>query len=206
MRRYTKPISNITIYGFGDASGLGVAAGAYTVVTQPSGVTQGIVATKARLAKQRLTIPRLELVAAYMASNLTTNVREALEGYPIEHVYCWSDSTVALHWIRGEGEYKQFVHNRVHKIQEKDWTTWRHVLTKETPAGLGSRGGHVTQGNDLWLYGPKWLSDPSAWPMDVTTTATAETLLEAKMTREIFKLADDRETDKLEAVLNKHSL
>ena len=55
-----------------------------------------------------------------MATNLANNVKEALEGYPVDQVYCWSDSTVALHWIRGEGDYKQFVHNRVRKIQDKN--------------------------------------------------------------------------------------
>ena len=202
--KYQEPINSISIHVFGDASGQGVAAGAFTVVSQPSGITQGIVAAKARLAKQGLTIPRLELVAGHMAANLATNVRETLEGYPVEEVYCWSDSTVALHWIRGEGEYKQFVHNRVQKIQEKNWITWRYMPTKENPADLGSRGGPVAQDNDLWWHGPKWLSDPSAWPVDVTTTATAETLAEAKTVREIFKLATDHEADKLDAVLHKY--
>ena len=171
-----------------------------------SGVTQGIVAAKARLAKQGLTIPCLELVAGHMATNLATNVREALEGYPVDQVYCWSDSTVTLHWIRGEAEYKQFVHNRVHKIQEKNWITWRYVPTKENPADLGSRGGPVAQDNDLWGHGLNWLSDPSAWPVNVNTTATAETLAEAKTVQEIFKLATDHEADKLDAVLHKYSL
>ena len=173
--QYQEPISSISLHVFGDASGVGVAAAAYTVVSQPSGVTQGIVAAKARLAKQGLTIPRLELVACHMATNLANNVKEALEGYPVVHVYGWSDSTVALHWIGGEGDYKQFVHNRVRKIQDKNWITWRHVPTKENPADLGSRGGPVAQDDDLWWRGPKWLSDPSAWPVDITTTATAET-------------------------------
>ena len=155
--KYQEPINSISVHVFGDASGQGVAAGAFTVVSQPSGITQGIVAAKARLAKQGLTIPRLELVAGHMAANLATNVRETLEGYPVEEVYCWSDSTVALHWIRGEGEYKQFVHNRVQKIQEKNWITWRYVPTKENSADLGSQGGPVAQDNDLWWHGPKWL-------------------------------------------------
>ena len=102
--KYQEPISSMSMHVFGDAIGLGVAAGAYTVVLQPSGVTQGIVAAKGHLAKQGLTIPRLELVAGHMAANLATNVREALEGYSVDQVYCWSDSTVELHWIRGEGE------------------------------------------------------------------------------------------------------
>ena len=107
-------------------------------------------AAKVRLAKQGLTIPRLELVACHMATNMATNVREALEGYPVDQVYCWSDSTVALHWIRGEGEYKQFVHNRVCKIRDKNWITWRYVPTKENPADLGSRGGPVPQDGDFY--------------------------------------------------------
>jgi hypothetical protein len=58
-----EPIQNIALHGFGDASGKGVAAVIYAVVEQDSGVTQGLVAARARLAKQGLTIPRLELVA-----------------------------------------------------------------------------------------------------------------------------------------------
>ena len=75
---------------------MGVAAAAFTVVMQPSGVTQGLVAAKARLAKQGLTIPRLELVASLMAANLATNINEILEGHPVDQVYCWLDSTVTL--------------------------------------------------------------------------------------------------------------
>ncbi len=65
-------IESIVLHAFGDASGKGVAAVVYAVVNQPSGTTQGLVSAKARLAKQGLTIPRLELVSAHMASTLTT--------------------------------------------------------------------------------------------------------------------------------------
>ena len=54
-----------------------------------------------------------------MATNLANNVKEALEGYPVDQVYCWSDSTVAFHWLRG-GDYKQFLHNQVRKIRDKN--------------------------------------------------------------------------------------
>ena len=78
-----------------------------------------------------------------MAANLATNVKEALEGYPRVQCYCWSDSTVALHWIRGNGEYRQFVNNGVQKMRKKERIKWRYVPTKENPADLGSRRGHV---------------------------------------------------------------
>ena len=106
---YQEPINEVELHAFGDASGCGVAAAVYAVVRQDSGTTQGLVAAKARLAKQRLTIPRLELVAGHMAANSVDNVRRALDGFPVVSVYCWLDSTVELHWIQGSGEYRQFV-------------------------------------------------------------------------------------------------
>lgn len=70
-----------------------------------------------KLAKQRLTIPRLELVAGHMAVDSVDNVCRALDGLPVTSAYCWLDSTVVLHWIRDNGEYRQFVANRVKKIR-----------------------------------------------------------------------------------------
>ena len=67
-------IREITLHAFGDGSGQGLAAAVYAVVQQHSVVTPGLVAAKARLAKEDLTIPRLELVAGHMAANLLTNV------------------------------------------------------------------------------------------------------------------------------------
>jgi hypothetical protein len=79
----------------------------FAVVEQPSGVSQGLVAAKSRLAKQQLTIPRQKLVSAHTACNLVHNVKQALEGFPVSDVHGWLDSTIALHWLKGGGEYKQ---------------------------------------------------------------------------------------------------
>ena len=99
----------------------------------------------------------MELVSAHMASSLVDNVRQTLEDFSIKQVFGWLDSTVALHWIRGSGEFKQFVGNRVRKIREKDYIKWRHVPSQDTPADLGSRGGHVDSANCLWWKGSDWL-------------------------------------------------
>lgn len=69
----------------------------YGVISRPSGDSVGLIATKARLAKQGLIIPRLELVSGHMAINLIVNVKEALEGFPVGEMFCWLDSSVALH-------------------------------------------------------------------------------------------------------------
>ena len=92
---------------------------------------------------------------------------------------------MALHWINGGGEYKQFVANRAMKIQEYSGITWRHVPTKENPADLGSRGGQVDY-SKLWWEGPECLSDKEKWPTDIVTSRTPEGQAEAKITKELF--------------------
>jgi hypothetical protein len=154
----------VQIHAFGDASGKGISAAVYTVVTQESGTTQGLITAKSRTAQQCLTIPHLELVAGHKAVNLAANVRESLNGFGLDpDIQCWLDSTVALHWISDRGVYQQFVANRVRKIQSHPNVIWRHVPTSENPADLGSRGGSVTD-VDLWWKGPSWLADPEKWP------------------------------------------
>jgi len=108
----------VELHAFRDESKRGVAAAVYAVVRQDSGTTQQLVAAKVRLAKQRLAIPRLELVAGHMAVKTVDNICHALDGFPVTSVHCWLDSTVALHWIRGNGEYRQFVVNHVKKIKD----------------------------------------------------------------------------------------
>ena len=138
-----------------------MCAAVYAVITLASSVTQGLIAAKSRIAKKSLTIPRLELMSGHMTVNLLTNVRAALEGFHMmEDIQCWLDSNVALHLLNDDGEYRQFVANRVKKIQSHPNTQWRHVPTSENPADLGSRGGSVNEA-ELWWNGPLRLSDPS---------------------------------------------
>ena len=145
---------------------------------------------KARLAKKDLTTPRLELVSAHMAANLhvVTNVRNALKDLPEPIVYGWLDSTVALHWILGNGQYRQFVANRVRKIREHPEIRWRHVPTFDNPADLASRGGQVTNVG-LWWNGPTWLSDPGKWPDNPVTAKSPASEKEAKTIKEVLNLA-----------------
>ena len=201
--KYQEPIEEIDLHTFGDASGQGVAATVVAVVRQSSGISKGLVASKSRLAKKNLTIPRLELVSAHMASNLVDNVRQALEGFPIKQVFGWLDSTVALHWIRGSGEFKQFVGNRVRKIREKGYIKWRHVPSQDNPADLGSRGGYVDSANSLWWKGPDWLVSEENWPPEIVTGPSKESLAETKPVREIFNVANISQPDVFDQLLKK---
>ena len=71
------------MHGFGDASYYGVGAVVYAVVKQESGITQRLVAANARLAKQGLSLTRLELISTHMVTILLVNVKVSLEGMPV---------------------------------------------------------------------------------------------------------------------------
>ena len=197
------PVTGIELHSFGDASSQGVCAAVYAVVHQADEVTQGLVCAKSRIAKRNQTIPRLELIAGHMAVNLVSNVETVLSNYHVE-TFCWLDSTVALYWIKGKGDYRQFVANRVWKIQEHSQVSWHHVPTAQNPADVGSRGGVVAT-NQLWKEGPTWLRNRSEWPTDVTLEATAETRAEAKVKQEILAVASV-EKDEFDQLLDKFSL
>lgn len=183
--QHREPVDELELHAFGDASREGVGAAVYAVARQRTGTTQRLVAAKSRLAKQGLTIPRLELISAHMATNLVTNVLNALDNLPTPKVYAWLDSTVALHWINSGGQYKQFVQNRVAKIQVHKNIKWRYVPTSENPADLASRGGPA-QNPASWYEGPEWLQDPRRWPDNLVTKATTASEVEAKMIREVM--------------------
>jgi hypothetical protein len=162
-------VDKVELHAFGDASKKGVSAAVYAITKQES-------------------VPRLELVSAHMAANLVSNVQQAIDDVPVISVFGWLDSTVALQWLRGGGQYKQFVANRVKKIQEHPEITWRHVPTNDNPADLGSRRGKVS-GNRVWWNGPEWLVNPDQWPPGIVTTATPESESEVKEVKELFSAA-----------------
>ena len=96
-----------------------------------------------------------------MVYNLIHNTRKVLSYLPVMGVYVWTDSTVCLQWINGQGNCKQFVSNRVKKIN-KEKIEWRYVPTHENPADIGSRGTtRDLQVSKTWMNGPGWLSEPA---------------------------------------------
>ena len=204
VMNYREPVLSLELHAFGDASTQGVGAAVYTVVQQSSGTTQRLVAARARLAKQGLTVPRLELVSAHMATNLVVNLLNALNDLPSQRVYAWLDSAVTLHWIRGSGEYKQFGSNRVEKIHQRPEIEWKHVPTQDNPADLASRGGGIPS---LWLNGPEWLSNKENWPPNPVTSASVATEEEAEVIREVLKTSQTKESaDVMDQLLEMHDL
>ena len=194
----------MSLHAFGDASYKGVCGNVYAVVEQPSGNTQTLVAAKAQLAKQGLTIPRLELIGADMATNLITNIHEVLENNLMIHLHCRLDSTVVLYWLQGNGTFKQFVANRVNKINCHKDVEWHYLPTKDNPADLRSRG--TKQLSELWRNGPEWLSSPKNWSVSPVIKSTVQSQAEEKMEREIVgcTIKPEEKKDSFDGLIEVH--
>lgn len=102
-----------------------------------------------------------------MLSKLIVNVHTALMSeIPLDHdPVCYTNSEVALHWIRGNDcEWKQFVENRVISVRSLVPSEhWRHCLGISNPADIPSRGMLPSELSEcqLWLNGPDWLYTPT---------------------------------------------
>ena len=133
-----------------------------------------------------MTIPRLELIAAHMATNLAANIREALPSQNIRSVTCWTDSTVVLQSLNDKGHYKVFVANRVSKILERKFIAWNYIPTKQNPADTGSRGSPVRKLPEIWWTGPTWLKEFPNKPAQPDIGPTAESQQECKIISELM--------------------
>ncbi|CAB4021136.1 Hypothetical predicted protein, partial [Paramuricea clavata] len=199
-------ITEIHIHGFADASILGCCAVIYVVAKQGELVSRGLLVSKARLAKHDLTIPRLELVSCHMVCNLIHNTKKVLSYLPVTGVYAWTDSTVCVQWINGQGNYKQFVSNRVKKINEEK-IEWRYVPTQQNPADIGSRATtRDLQVNETWMNGPGWLSEPAKWPEQLQIKPSEKSEFESRMVKEVMKVTIPKEADFIDSLLEKFQL
>lgn len=118
----TKKKTKVQIHAFCDASEKAYGTVIYVRAPNEHGnIVCSLLSAKSRVAplKDQLSIPRLELLAAVMASEQLEAIVEACE-FNAESVTLWSDSLVVLHWIKKQPlDLKAFVSNRVKIIQQK---------------------------------------------------------------------------------------
>ncbi|KAJ8909967.1 hypothetical protein NQ315_005974 [Exocentrus adspersus] len=153
----------VELHGFGDASEQAYGACVYLRTKLKNGhFISRLLCAKSRVAPlKKLSLPRLELSSAVLLARLTDKVKNAIN-IKIDQIFLWSDSTIALSWIRGSpSRWKTFVANRVGEIQRlTKIENWNHVSSRENPADLISRGTTILElkDNDFWWTGPKWLT------------------------------------------------
>ena len=110
----TNPLTSITLCGFCDASTKAFAAIVYLCLRTKA---HSVVRFVAPL--QSLTIPRLELLSAFLLLKLVVSIHNSLQPQmaPL-NVKCYTDSQIALYWIHGKDkEWKPFVQNGLREIR-----------------------------------------------------------------------------------------
>ena len=153
---------------FSDASNKAFGACAYVrSMTQDGKYEVKLVAAKSRVAPlKQLTIPRLELQAAVLASRLAKAILEESRIH-FQDILFFTDSAIVLAWIRSSSRnFKPFVSARVGEIQSNsEPTQWRHIPGEENVADDLSRGISVHELIDRWSKGPEFLKLPEKdWP------------------------------------------
>ncbi|XP_048253302.1 uncharacterized protein LOC125381119 [Haliotis rufescens] len=170
-------VNTTTLHVFADASMKSYGAAAYLTCTTENETSTQLIMAKARVAPlHQTTIPRLELMAALIASRLATTIKREIR-QKLSDVILWTDSQIVLHWIRAESiTFKAFVGVRIAEIQSQwNQTHWRYVPTYWNPADHLSRGISVEELNGSWMYGPEFLKLPAnEWPTQPCDAATTE--------------------------------
>lgn len=163
--------THVSIHTFTDASELSYATVIFVRVESNHEVKVQLVQSKTRVSpEKRVTIPRLELLAANVGARLFNAVKTHFN-VKEEDTYFWSDSTTVIAWIRRQENWGVFVSNRVNEIRSlTDPNRWHHIPGVMNPADLPSRGClGKTLVETAWWEGPEWLYLPAnTWPTSNT--------------------------------------
>lgn len=163
---------NIELHIFCDASQQAYGACAYIRTYTPGGnINVQLLVAKGRVAPLKtLTIPRLELCAAFTGVNLSNKVLNSLRNKNNCKCYYWSDSIIVLSWINSPTHKLQtFVKHKVTDIlKHTEPQSWYYVPTKQNPADIITKCTNAQQllHTPLWFSGPDFLrnDDNHSWP------------------------------------------
>ncbi|GFU44539.1 uncharacterized protein TNCV_1506531 [Trichonephila clavipes] len=146
----------IIIHGFADASTAAYGAVLYAQSISEEDVSTRLLCSKSCVAPVKpITIPRLELCACVLLSQLLEKVLHSLT-LPIQQIMLWTDSNIVLAWIqRSPEQLKTFIGNRIKIIQRLTQNCqWNHVSSNENSADLISRGLNASDisSKQLWFF------------------------------------------------------
>ena len=153
------------IHIYSDASEKAISAVAYVKTVDKKGSSHvGFIMGKSKVAPSRgHTIPRLELCAAVLATEVAEVI---LDNFDItcSSVTYYTDSKVVLGYINNtRRRFYTYVSNRVERIHRVSKPAqWKYVPTFLNPADQGTRGlSSENIRNSLWLCGPPSLAASS---------------------------------------------
>ena len=162
---------SVQLHHFSDASQQGYGAVSYLrFLNDKDAIHCSFVMGKARTAPLKtVTIPRLELSAAVVASRLDKTLRKEIDISVDESVF-WTDSTCVISYIQNNDKrFHTFVANRIAIIHDATSPSqWRYVDSERNPADDASRGLTVDSliSKNRWINGPDFLWEPeSKWPV-----------------------------------------
>ena len=122
---------------------------------------------KTRVAPlKELTLPKLELMAALIATRVSKYITTSLHIQNIS-IILWTDSQMILYWIKGDKKTFTFASHCVKEIHQlAPNATWRYCLTDDNLADLFTRGitSQFLKSSTLWSHGPTWLTTDNHWP------------------------------------------
>jgi hypothetical protein len=157
---------------FGDGSREACCTLAYLRWERDDGTARCVLVTgKTQVApKVKITIPRMELVAAVNSVRLARKVREVLK-FPLSETRYFTDSSAVLGMLRTEsGKFLEFVGARVSEVKvnsnvEKEW---RWLEGNCNPADLGTRSKATPRDmvfGSEYQVGMPWMTRPEGtWP------------------------------------------
>ena len=128
----------VELHAFADASPKAYGTAAYLRAPQAGGgYVTALVMSKGQVSPlKEASLPRLELLGCVLAARLVTFVRRALRLLECTSIHIWSDSMVALGWIKGTARrWKQFVANCVIQIQSPTSTAVWKLSGRIQPRG-----------------------------------------------------------------------
>lgn len=190
------------IHIFTDASEMATSCALYLRFAPSSTENKGqvhLIIAKSKVAPlKKVSLPRLELVAANMGMELLRRHATTLEHYEVNKVFAWTDSSIVLSWIQTPTyRLKTFVANRVTSIHETpSQVIWRHVKSSDNPADCATRGLSPEELSTfrLWWSGPSWLADPEeTWPVSNLILPSLKALPDVKSPRQILKVQVGKE-------------
>ena len=102
--------AKVELHAFGNASEVAYATAIYIRVVPKEGkVSTSPVMSKTRVAPiRKISLPRLELMAAVITARLCIYVKDAID-CPICRIVCWTDNSSTSHWIRGSASQQKTI-------------------------------------------------------------------------------------------------